>query len=154
MDNGEFMYCLLQLTFIDWEILSALAAWAEILLIFIPAVYYFVRFKMDFVSYWIFEETSNGLKVAIHNKTKSSLFILHQELCVKKSQGIKKHTISMETYNETLPICVKPDEVIYIIIDYEIYNIAPSDHLVLNMQFAGKCGTQKKKIKRGNISCT
>lgn len=60
----------------------------------------------------------------------------------------------METYNETLPICVKPDEVIYIIIDYEIYNIAPSDHLVLNMQFAGKCGTQKKKIKRGNISCT
>ena len=127
----------------NWDLWSALAAWTEIIILFIPAVGYFFYLKFSFVSYWVFNQTSNGMNVAVHNKSKSSLFVLQEEICVKNGQNC--HTYCLPT---KLNLCIRPDDVIYINIDYEMYHISASDQIILNNQFGGKRRKQKKKIKK------
>ena len=146
------MDLLKQLEFINWNIVSALAAWTEILIIFVPAVVYFFYSKLSFVDYWAFNQTSNGMSVAIHNNSRSSLFILQEELCVKNSQNNHTYCIPLKSNYEINYVCIKPDEAIYIDIDYEIYHISYSDQIILYIQFGGKKRKQRKKIKRGNTN--
>ncbi len=147
---GEDMDLLKQFEFINWDFWSALAAWTEIMIFFIPAVAYFFYSKFSFVSYWIFNQTSNGMNIAIHNKSKSSLFILQEEICVKNSQNCHTYCLPMKSNCDMNQICIRPDDVIYINIDFEIYNISSFDQIILYIQFGGKKRKQKKKIKRGN----
>lgn len=146
------MDCLKQFKFINWDAWSALAAWIEIMILFIPAVAYFFYSKFSFVSYWVFNQTSNGMNVAIHNKSKSSLFISEEEICVKNGQNCHIYHLPMKSNCEMNYVCIRPDEVIYISIDYEMYHISSSDQIILYIQFGGKKHKQKKKIKRGNIN--
>lgn len=138
------MILLQQFDFTNWELLSALAAWTEIFILFIPAVGYFFYSKINFVNYWTLNQTSNGMAVAIHNKSKSSLFVLQEEICVKSSHNCHKYKLPIEKTQ----VCIKPDDVIYINIDYEMYHISISDKIILYLQFAGKGRKQKKKIKK------
>ena len=148
---GENMDWLKQLELINWDIWTAIAAWTEIMLFFIPAVGYFFYSRISFVSYWVFNQTSNGMNVAIHNKSKSSLFILQEELCVKNGQNCHTYQLPIKSNCEMNYICIRPDDVIYINIDYEIYHISSTDQIILYIQFGGKRHKQKRKIRRGTI---
>ena len=144
------MDLLKQLEDINWDVWSALAAWTEIMIIFIPAVWYFVYSKFSFISYWIFNQTPNGMNVAIHNKSKSSLFILQEEICVKNSQNSHTYCLPVKANCEMNQVCIRPDDVIYISIDYEMYHISISDQIILYIQFGGKRRKNKKRIRKGN----
>lgn len=139
-----------QLDILNWDALSALAAWTEIMILFIPAVVYFFYSKISYVGYWSFNQTPNGMKVAVHNKSKSSLFILQEEICVKNKLTSHTYCLSIQSNCGMNYICIKPDDIIYINIDYEIFHILPSDRIILYIQFGGKRCKQRKKIKRGN----
>lgn len=147
---GEIMNWLKQLELINWDMWAALAEWIEIMILFIPVVGYFFYSKLSFVNYWEFNQTSNGMNIAIHNKSKSSLFILQEELCVKNGHNCHTYYLPMKLNFEINYVCIRPDDVIYINIDYEMYHIEPSDQVILYIQFGGKRHKQKRKIKRGN----
>lgn len=139
-----------QLGYINWDALSALAAWTEIMILFVPAVGYFIYSKLNYTNYWVLNQTSNGMIIAIHNKSKSSLFILQEEICVKNGQNYHTHCLPMKSNCEMNYVYIRPDDTIYISIDYEMYNISYSDQIILYIQFGGKKRKQKKRIKRGN----
>lgn len=142
------MNLLKQLEFVNWDFWSALAAWAEILIIIIPAVGYFFYSKFCFVSYWTFNQTTNGMKIAIHNKGISSLFVLQAEICVKNKRNCQTYCLLMKSNYEINQVCIRPDDVIYIDIDYEMYHISSSDKIILYIQFGGKRCKQRKKLKK------
>lgn len=142
------MNLLNQIDIMNWDLWSALAAWTEIIILFIPAVGYFFYSKFSYVSYWVFNQTTNGMYVAIHNKSKSSLFVLQEEICVKNGQNCHTYSLSAKANCEMNQICIRPDDVIYINIDYEMYHISSSDEIILYIQFGGKKRKQKKKIKK------
>lgn len=134
---------------VNWDAVSALAAWVEILLIIIPVISYFIYSKINYVSYWNFRQTPNGIMIALHNKRKSSLFILKQEIYIKRKKLSCTYQLPLQSDSNLDYICIKPDEIIYIKIDYEIYDISISDKVFLKIRFGGKSREKTKKVKRG-----
>lgn len=134
---------------INWDAVSALAAWLEILLIFIPAASYFIYSKINYISYWNFKQTPNGMMIALHNKRKSSLFILNQEIVVKRKKSSHTYQLPLQSDANLDYICIKPNEIATIKIDYEIYGISTLDTVFLKIQFGGKLFKKTKKVKRG-----
>lgn len=146
---SESMKCLKQLDITNWNKWSAWAAWAQFAFLFLPAFCYFFRKRLCYINCWFFDASQNGIKMAIHNKSRTSLFMLRPEICIRNSQvsHTRRSHISLNCIaNYT---CIKPDDVIYINIDYVKYNISPSDHITLYVRFAGKRFSKRKKIKRG-----
>lgn len=144
------MNCLVQLNLLDWEMWSAIAAWIEIIILFIPIIGYIFYSKLNFANYWVLNQTSNGIDIAIHNKSKSSLFVLQEEICVKNSKGCSTYSLFIKHNSKINHICIKPDKIICISIDYEMYHILPSDQIILYIQYGGRKYRKKIKIKRGN----
>lgn len=142
------MNWLKELDLTNWNMWSALAAWIELMFFFIPAIGYFLYSKISYVDYWIFNQTESGMKIAIHNKSKTSLFVLQEEICVKNRKKSCTYQLPVQSNHEVNYMCIQPDGVIYINIDYAIYQIVSSDQIILFIQFGGKRYKQKKIIKR------
>lgn len=131
---------------INWEAVSAIASWIEILLIIIPAIVLYVYYKFSYVNFWLFNQTLNGVKVAVHNKSKNTLFITNAKLIIKhkwKSIVYDLSVISDKQYPS-----ISPDSVIQFPIDYAMYEIKDSNTIKLSIQFGGKYLKKYKKVRR------
>lgn len=131
---------------INWEAVSAIASWAEILLIIIPAIVLYIYYKFSYVNFWLFEQTLNGVKVAIHNKSKNKLFILDAKLIIKHKQ--KNIVYDLPVISDKQYSSINPDSVIQFHIDYAMYEIKESDTIRLRIQFGGKHFKKHKKVRR------
>lgn len=133
------MNTLLELGAIDWNKSAALAAWFSNILIFTPLLICFIVKICNYISHWVVNESTTGLTLAIHNKTQSSLFILHVKLVI---HGKPTKDIDPSSFR-----CIKPDEFIRIPIDYTKHDIKSNDHVSLHIHFAGKGSAKKIKVK-------
>ena len=131
---------------INWEAMSAIASWTEILLIIIPAIILYIYYKFSYVNFWLFDQTLNGVKVAIHNKSKNTLFILNAKLIIKHKW--KNIEYDLPVISDTQYSSIKPDSVAQFHIDYAMYEIKDSDIIKLRIQFGGKYLKKHKKVKR------
>lgn len=136
---------------VNWEALSTIASWAEIFLIIIPAVTLYIYYKISYVNFWVFNQTINGVKVAIHNKSKNSLFILNIKLIIKNKRNIKIYDYPLSLSQEYLSI--DPDDITQINIDYAKYEINDNDSIKLKIQFGGKYLKKYKKVKKISHVC-
>lgn len=131
---------------INWEAVSAIASWTEILLIVIPAIILYIYYKFSYVDFWLFDQTLNGVKVAIHNKSKNTLFILKAKLIIKhKWKNIEYDLLVISDRQDS---SIKPDSVVQFHIDYEIYDIEDTDTIKIRLEFGGKYLKKHKKVKR------
>lgn len=134
---------------IDWNAITAIAAWVEILIFFIPAILIYIRSKIRYVEFWISEKTTNGLKIGIHNKSKYSLYMLREKIEIKGKSNISPRHYFKDLDYIGEPLRIEPDATIFINIDYEIYQILSSDKIILYVKFGGKIKEKSKVIKRG-----
>lgn len=131
---------------INWEAVSAVASWIEIFLIIIPAIILYIYYKFSYVNFWLFDQTLNGVKVAIHNKSKNTLFILNAKLIIKyKWKNVK---YDLPVIPDTQYFSIKPDSIVQFQIDYAIYNIQDTDTIKIRIQFGGKHLKKYKKVKK------
>lgn len=130
---------------INWTAISAIASWIQLLIVFVPIIIYFFFSKFNYIDYWILNKNENGMEVVLHNKSKSSLFLLKEEI-VKKNQNIP-HTITIPFDTQVDYVCIKPDETTHIIIDYGMLGISQLDTLILTLEFGGKKLKQHKKLR-------
>lgn len=133
------MNCLVELGVIDWNKCTALATWFSNMLILYPMFIYFLVKTLKYIDHWFLDESTTGLTIAIHNKTKSSLFILQAKLVI---QG--EHTKDIDDLTSN---CIKPDEFLKIPIDYVKHGITDAEHVSLHIHFAGKIKDKKIKVK-------
>lgn len=131
---------------INWEAMSAIASWTEIFLIIIPAIVLYIYYKFSYVNFWLFDQTLNGVKVVIHNKSKNTLFILNAKLIIRHKW--KNVEYDLPVISDTQYSSIKPDNVAQFHIDYAMYEIKDNDIIKLRIQFGGKCLKKHKKVKR------
>lgn len=136
------MKCLNQ---INWEALSAIASWTQILLIIIPAIVFCIYYKISYVDFWVFDQTANGIKVAIHNKSKNTLFILNAKLIIKQKRKTQVYDLPLSADKQYSSI--SPDSITQFNVDYTIYEIEDSDTIKLKIQFGGKYLKKHKKVR-------
>ena len=132
---------------INWDAVSAITSCIEIIIIFLPALYFFIYFKISFIDWWIYNQNENGMKVAIHNKSKSSIFILDEIIIVKNKKKIQ-YSIPMISNSDTKFICIKPDDIIYINVDFKQYKITSICDVFMQLEFGGKRKVTKKIVKK------
>lgn len=131
---------------INWDAVSAIASWTEILLIIIPAIVLYIYYKFSYVNFWLFEETPNGVKVALHNKSKNTLFISNAKLIIKRKW--KNIVYDLPVISDKQYSSIPPDSVVQFHIDYAMYKIKDSDTIKLRIQFGGKYLKKYKKVRR------
>lgn len=131
---------------INWEVVSAIASWTEILLIIIPAIVLYIYYKFSYVNFWLFEGTLNGVKVALHNKSKNTLFILNAKLVIKCK--CKNIIYDLPVISDKQYASINPDGIVLFHIDYAMYKIKDSDTIKLRIQFGGKYLRKYKKVRR------
>lgn len=131
---------------INWEAVSAIASWTEILLVIIPAIILYIYYKFSYVNFWLFDQTLNGVKVAIHNKSKNTLFILNAKLIIKHKW--KNIEYDLPITSDTQYSSIKPDSIVQFQIDYAIYDIKDTDTIKFRIQFGGKYLKKHKKVKK------
>lgn len=136
---------------IDWNTIAAIATCMEVIIVLVPALFYLVYFKINYLDWWIYSHNQNGMKIVIHNKSKSSVFLLKQKLQIKSNSN-KEHDIPQKSNSEINSIQIKPDEFIVINVDFGFYNITPNCDVFLHLKFGGKRKKTiilQKKCKRG-----
>lgn len=129
---------------INWDAVTAIAACLEVLLVLVPAIILVINYKLCYIEFWFYKKTSNGVTIVLHNKSKSSLFLLDQTMINKRHGSKKKCRISLPLNNENNNR-IEPDGITYIPIDYAIYKTCASDKKIIKLKFGGKF--MKKKIK-------
>lgn len=129
------------LNMVNWEAVSAITSIFEICLLFVPTILVYLYVRVVLIDCWIYNETKNGLEIAIHNKGKTSIYILNLKI-IKTSSSFCKAYVYCETF-----ICIKPDEMYPIHIDYQKYSLTQTDSLKLEMNYGGKKRKLCKKIR-------
>ena len=132
-----------ELQTIDWNTIAAIATCLEVIIVFIPALFFFVYFKINYLDWWIYNQTQNGMKVVLHNKSKSSIFVLRQTIQVKSNSN-REYTIPLMSNSEINSIQIKPDDFIVLNLDFRLYDITPDCDVILHLEFGGK----RKRIIR------
>ena len=122
---------------IDWNTISAVATCFEVIIVFIPAVFFFVYYKVNYLDWWIYDQNQNGMKVVLHNKSKSSIFVLKQTIQVKNNET-REYTIPLISNSEINSIQIKPDDFIVLNIDFGLYDISHDCDVILYLEFGGK----------------
>lgn len=135
------------LTNINWDAVSAIAACLEVIIILVPAVIFFFYTRLKFAKLWISNKSQNGIQIAIHNKSKNSIYLLNEKIITSNKSGINKFDIHINFEDDSKFICIQPDEAIFVDIDFAKYSIVSGSTITLELKFGGKFRKVRKKIK-------
>lgn len=109
----------------DWTAFDAMINLFDTFIIVIPAIITFIHYKVNKLEINVISKTNSGIKLCLHNVSRSTIFVLKASLDSKELHN-KIDIIEYFTSesNEKL-LSIKPDCVISLTLDYTIMNISP-----------------------------
>lgn len=123
---------------LPWNIFDTIISLTELLFVYVPAIAFFMYYKIHSLSICPIDVTDNGTKLLIHNKTNKSIIITDMQFINSKNSSFEKPCIMRNSTVTQL----KPDDCMEVVINYS--KNRPGKH---KFKVIVNYNRRKKKVK-------